>query len=129
VIYVDDDLDDLSIVKEEFDKYPKIEFITFSESCKFLKYIIEEREHKRLPSLIMLDINMPVLNGKEILTVLRSFKEFKTIPIALYTTSSSPSDLTFAKNLNAQFITKPLFVSHLSATVQELIRNVLLENF
>ncbi|MGE5519225.1 MAG: response regulator [Candidatus Dadabacteria bacterium] len=121
VIYVDDDEDDLAWVSEEFEKYPDVELLTFSDSCKFLKHIIEERAAGRVPSLIMLDINMPVLDGKEILTILRSYKEFHTIPIAFYTTSDYSQDKSFAKSFDARFVTKPHSRQLLSKTISDLL--------
>jgi DNA-binding response OmpR family regulator len=122
VIYVDDDLDDLSWVGEEFQKHPDVDLLTFSDSCKFLKYIIEESAAGRFPSLILLDINMPVLDGKEILTILRSYKEFHTIPIAFYTTSDYSADKSFARSFDAQFVTKPLSRQLLSKTIENLLQ-------
>ena len=121
VFYVDDDEDDIFMVREEFSKYEDIDLVSFGDTCKFLKHIIAARKSQAPPALIMLDINMPILNGKEVLTILRSYKEFNDVPIALYSTSSSLLDVTFAKHLNAQFVTKPLSKASLTKTIEHLV--------
>jgi CheY-like chemotaxis protein len=123
VLYVDDDSDDLLLTEEAFRRYPGVKLITFSDSYKFLKYIIDNRSSGLLPALIMIDINMPLLNGRELLTILRSYKEFKTIPMALYTTSSQTADRNFARGLNARFITKPDSDDELNRIIDDLIES------
>lgn len=123
VLYVDDDKDDLLLTEEAFSRYPGVELITFSDSYKFLKYIIDNRSSGHLPALIMIDINMPLLNGRELLTILRSYKEFKAVPMALYTTSSQSTDRNFARGFDARFITKPDSSRELNQIIDDLIHS------
>jgi CheY-like chemotaxis protein len=121
VLYVDDDEDDILLLKEVFKNYPGIELIAFTESWTFLKYIVDSKPFKHLPSLILIDINMPVLNGRELLTMLRSYDELKKVKMVLYTTSNLSSDNQFAKSLNAGFITKPVGKKGLEETIEQLL--------
>lgn len=121
VLYVDDDEEDISLVREAFENYPKIELFTFTDSYKFLKYIIECKPFHRTPSLILIDVNMPLINGKELLTMLRSYEELRHVKIVLYTTSTQPYDSQFAKNLGAGFISKPTSMKDLNKIVQRLL--------
>ena len=45
------------------------------------------------PELIFLDINMPVINGKSILTEIRKDKKFKDTPVVMYSTTVDPSEI------------------------------------
>ena len=60
------------------------------------------------PNLIVLDINMPQLDGKDALRILRDMPAYTTTPVVLLTTSSSPVDSYFAQRYSAGFITKPM---------------------
>lgn len=61
------------------------------------------------PDLILLDINMPRKNGHEVLQFIKSDAHFKTIPVIMLTTSSSPNDIynSYSEYANA-YITKPI---------------------
>jgi CheY-like chemotaxis protein len=62
-----------------------------------------------VPNVILLDINMPRMNGIEFLRILRSDDEFKNIKVFIMTTSSESSDRTAAEALGISgFILKPL---------------------
>jgi len=122
VLYVDDDKDDIELVREAFEPYPNIELVTFSESYAFLHYLIKDKTSPRIPSLMLIDINMPILNGKELLTMLKSYEHLRNVMTVLYTTSSFHADKNFAKRLNAHFVTKPVEREELNATVEQLLK-------
>lgn len=61
------------------------------------------------PDLIILDLNLPKKNGKEVLTEIKGNENLKRIPVAILTTSKSEEDIFVTYNLHANcFITKPL---------------------
>ena len=121
VLYVDDDADDILLVKESLERYPNIELISFTDSHAFLKYIIDSKPFQRLPSLILIDINMPQLNGRELLAMLRSYEQLRKVSIVLYSTSQLNSDNHFAKSLDASFVTKPSSISKLDQLIDEIL--------
>ena len=123
VLYVDDDKDDIEVVREAFEPYQNIDLVTFSESYAFLHYLIKDKTSPRIPSLVLIDINMPVLNGKELLTMLRSYERLKNVLIVLYTTSNFHADQSFARRLNARFVTKPVERERLNSTIEQLLRD------
>ena len=62
-----------------------------------------------MPNLILLDINMPKLNGIEVLDFIKKDEQLKKIPVVMLTTSSSESDISACYERSANcFITKPL---------------------
>ena len=76
------------------------------EALKFLERW-ENGEPK--PIVILLDINMPKINGLEVLKKIKSHPDFKTIPIVILTTSSESSDLKTAYELGVNsYIVKPV---------------------
>ena len=134
VFYADDDLDDLELVKDAFAQYSKnVEVLTATDGSKALSYLSNLKKYDTLPCLIILDVNMPVINGKETLLRLREIEHFQDVPVVLFTTSSQPMDKSFAKKYNAGFITKPIdvkqmeviadqFIEHCSEEVRDKIR-------
>jgi CheY-like chemotaxis protein len=61
------------------------------------------------PHLIVLDLNMPRMNGRELLAVLKEDPALCMIPVVVLTTSSTPADIAAAYNLHANaYVTKPV---------------------
>jgi CheY-like chemotaxis protein len=135
VFYADDDPDDLQLVQDAFSEFTReVEVITRSNGSEALSWLESLSEFDSLPCLIILDVNMPVVDGKQVLRLLRSMERFAEVPVVLFTTSSLPSDRAFAEKYGAGFITKPLqykqmeqitdeFVGHCAEEIKSRIRN------
>lgn len=124
VFYADDDLDDLELVKEAFAQYSKnVEVLTATDGSKALSYLSNLKKYDTLPCLIILDVNMPVINGKEALLRLREMEHFQEVPIVLFTTSSQSIDKNFAERYNAGFITKPIDVKQMEFIADQFIEH------
>jgi chemotaxis family two-component system response regulator Rcp1 len=73
------------------------------------------------PSLILLDLNLPRLNGKELLSEIKNDPNLKTIPVIVLTTSTSPSDVLKSYQQYANcYITKPIGIEDLMRVVQSI---------
>lgn len=124
VLYADDDPDDLQLVQEAFAEYAKdVEVITVEDGRQALTYLKSLSDADALPCLIILDVNMPNLDGKQVLSKLRGMERFKEVPVVLFTTSSLPSDKSFATAFNAGFITKPLNLKQMELITDQFIEN------
>ncbi|HYH14987.1 MAG TPA: response regulator [Flavisolibacter sp.] len=134
VFYADDDPDDLQLVQDSFAQYAKnVEVVTASDGSQALSYLDNLSDLDPTPCLIILDVNMPVFDGKQVLTRLRQKERFEQVPVVLFTTSSQPLDQNFAAKYNAGFITKPLsmhqmeqitdqFIDHCTEEIRKKIR-------
>jgi len=81
-------------------------------------------EDAKMPDLIILDINLPKLNGHEVLIKIKTNEHFKHIPVIILTTSSSETDIYKAyKNHVNCYITKPVDVKNFINVI------TLIENF
>jgi CheY-like chemotaxis protein len=87
---------------------------------------IEALEHLRdpaheRPDLIVLDLNMPRMNGRELLAVLRDDEDLSSIPLVVLTTSAAPDDITdaYQKHANA-YVTKPVNLDDFLQAVQRI---------
>jgi len=91
-----------------------------AEAIDFLKKQGQYAE-SQIPHLILLDINMPRLNGIEVLDFIKKDENLKRIPVVMLTTSSSEEDIAecYAKSANC-FITKPLDFGRFLSVVQSI---------
>ena len=122
VFYADDDTDDLELVQEAFGRYTNdVEVVTARDGVQALSYLQSLDEYASAPCLIILDINMPLLNGKDVLRKIKDIPPLASVPVVLFTTSSSSLDKEFAKKYNAGFITKPLDVSQMQIITELFI--------
>lgn len=130
VLYADDDLDDLLLVQEALTSYSaQVEVVTQCDGMQALDYL-ENLPLSVTPCLIILDINMPRMNGKDALVHIRKLERFAAVPIILFSTSSMMQDKEFAAWHKARFITKPInamqmekiadrFIEHCTAEVKK----------
>jgi CheY-like chemotaxis protein len=74
------------------------------------------------PSVILLDLNLPGIDGRDILDRLKQDKSLKEIPIVVFTTSSNPKDieLCYQKGANG-YMVKPMDAEELKKTIQAFV--------
>ena len=73
------------------------------------------------PDLILMDINIPKINGKEVLTMIKKDNDLKTIPVIMLSTSSDDRDILESYRNHANcFITKPINFDEFSKAVIEI---------
>lgn len=76
-----------------------------------------------IPDLIFLDLNMPIMNGKQCLNEIRKIPRLDPIPIIIYTTSSYAQDIEETKKLGAShFLIKPSSIRILTNCLTELLK-------
>lgn len=122
ILYVEDDLDDLFIVQQAFESYNEtITVVHAHTGFMALEYLQELHSKELLPCLIILDMNMPGMDGRETLIRIRQSKEYKNIPVVVFTTSSHKSDKDFAQRWGADFITKPLVYTELEVLAKTFV--------
>ena len=88
-------LANVRIFKKE---YPDIDITNTQNGYEALKYL-EKCNKFDLPYFILLDLNMPIMNGIEFLSRIRQDKRFSTLPVVIHTTSSNLDDFFKCKNL------------------------------
>ncbi|HVF96326.1 MAG TPA: response regulator [Flavisolibacter sp.] len=108
IVYAEDDMDDLFIVRQAFEKHDHISVEHAPDGSEALTLLENMVQKKRLPCLVILDINMPVMNGRETLQAIRNHPELHKLPVVLFSTSNSTVDRSFAQNLGAELVTKPI---------------------
>lgn len=106
LLYVDDDPDDLDLLYSILmDIDPEIRYIPFQKGKEAMSYLMLADD---LPDMIFMDINMPVMNGKQCLTEIRMSDRLKHLPVIMYTTSSEEKEIKECYKLGAtDFLIKP----------------------
>ncbi len=109
ILLADDDEEDWEILLEAFKELNAEHAIHFKENGREIVTLLESTVEKDFPSLIVLDLNMPVLNGTETLKILKTNKKFRHIPVIIYSTSINPFEKDKCLLLGAErYITKPV---------------------
>jgi CheY-like chemotaxis protein len=122
ILLVEDDPDDVQLIKDALSNSGAIDIIHKKNGLEALTYLKELRVNKSsMPSLIVMDINMPVLNGKEMLAILKNDNEFSFIPVIVFTTSSNEEDRKFCQKFSVKMITKPNGMNAFNEQVQNFM--------
>lgn len=122
VLCVDDDPDDLIMILETIKEIdPAIRVASALNGVEAIRFLKEWKERGEFPCLVILDINMPKMDGKQTLVNIKKEGGLDGVPIVLFSTSSSPLDKTFGQQYGAQFITKPIRQKDLHETVKTLL--------
>jgi CheY-like chemotaxis protein len=107
-LYADDDLDDKEWVNDACKNANSSLKLKFVENGKEVLKYLEDIDGDEIPSLIVLDLNMPELDGRQTLKALKIHPQYNKIPVAVVTTSSSRMDMDVCHKLGAAlFLTKP----------------------
>jgi CheY-like chemotaxis protein len=88
-------------------------FMMFSEGTTFLAHMNSVLTHEApMPALILVDLNMPQIDGFELLALIRQHPEFAHVPIVVLTTTDNPKDVRRSMEMGANgFQTKPFHVA------------------
>lgn len=108
VLYADDDLDDKAWVSEACKSINCPLFIDFVENGKQVLSYLEQCNENTRPAAIILDLNMPTLDGRQTLQRLKAMPDYKDIPVVIVTTSASKMDKEMCQRLGAaMYLIKP----------------------
>lgn len=120
-LYAEDDLDDYEALKEALEQITdKYELAHAKNGSEVIAYLEEERGP--LPCLIVLDLNMPIMDGKETLLWLKSQPRFSEIATMVFTTSSREEDIKLCQSHNCTFFRKPTLYRDLLHVVQIMLQ-------
>jgi len=118
ILVVDDEPDLVSTIQCRLE-WCKCEVITAANGREGLDKAAQEK-----PDLILLDTNMPVMNGHEMLDCLRKHPDLKNIPVIMCTALCEATDIATASSYGvADYITKPLDVTQLMGKITAILEN------
>lgn len=104
ILYVDDDIEDIEIFNEAIKAVdPSIPCNTATSATEALRLL---HSCKTLPQYVVLDFNMPGMDGKSCLKEIRQEKKFDQVNIIVYSTNGFPKDIEQIEAMGATFILK-----------------------
>jgi len=112
ILLVEDNEGDARLAMEAMsDAKVKNEVVWVEDGVDALEFLRREGKFKNaeLPDVILLDLNLPRMDGREVLKVIKTMPVIKRIPVVILTTSKDEKDILESYDLHANcFITKPL---------------------
>jgi CheY-like chemotaxis protein len=122
VLLIEDNEGDILLTTEAFEESKIVNSITpirdGNEAIKFFEALTGKDE---IPHLVLLDINLPKVNGHEVLIYIKNSEKYKSIPVIMLTTSSSEKEiLQCYKNHVNCYIIKPIDLSDFTKAIAKI---------
>ena len=120
LLYAEDDLDDFDALKSALGQITtKYDLVRANNGTEVISYL---EKNGSFPYVIVLDLNMPVMDGKETLQWIKSNEKFKHIPTMVFTTSSREEDVKLCQGYGCTFFRKPTLYRDLLHIVQMMLQ-------
>ncbi len=126
----DDDPDDRALFRDAFDEGGTFaELRTVNDGEELLEYLRQEKRYEPpasavYPALILLDLNMPRMDGREVLAAMKSDPGLRRIPVIVLSTSSATEDVAQCYDLGANaYIAKPVTFGELTHAMGALVEH------
>ncbi|HEY3436501.1 MAG TPA: response regulator [Actinotalea sp.] len=112
VLLIEDDPGDVLMTREAFEENKVANRLTvMSDGVAAMSYLRKEGEHADAPTpdLVLLDLNLPRMDGREVLAAMKSDEVLRRIPVVVLTTSEAEEDVLRSYSLHANaYVTKPV---------------------
>ncbi|MEV8517567.1 response regulator [Dactylosporangium sp. NPDC051484] len=124
VLLVEDDPGDVLMTQEAFEEHKvrnKLNVVPDGEEA--LAYLRREGRYAEAtrPDLILLDLNLPRVDGREVLQVIKQDQDLRRIPVVVLTTSQADEDILRSYSLHANaYVTKPVDFDSFIAVVRQI---------
>ena len=123
-LLTDDDIDDRELFAEALVAIDPSITCHFAEDGEAAIRLLTDKQIEK-PDIIFLDINMPVMDGWQVLRKLKSDNHYEDVPVMMYSTSSASGDRKTAKDLGALcFVTKPYNYKLVKSMLELVITNL-----
>jgi CheY-like chemotaxis protein len=124
VLLVEDDPGDVLLTREAFaDNKVKNNFNVVSDGEEAIEYLSQRGEYAgaQRPDLILLDLNLPRKDGREVLKEIKENPELRAIPVVVLTTSEAEEDILHSYDLHANaYVTKPVDFDRFISIVRQI---------
>ncbi|KAB1153252.1 response regulator [Micromonospora sp. DT46] len=124
ILVVDDDPGDVLMIEEalaDSDVEKVIDVV--SDGQEAMEFLRREGRHTdaRRPDVILLDLNMPRMDGRQVLGEVKGDEDLRTIPIVVLTTSNADTDIVGSYTLQANaYVTKPIDLDDFNDVVRRI---------
>lgn len=123
ILYIDDDSDDREILADALERAGEgVELLFAENGHQAFDFLAEQQKNNRpLPCLIILDLNMPLLDGKQIFEKLKDDVVLSKVPVLIFTSSEKTQDRAHFSDQSIPFFTKPFNVENMTRVVNEML--------
>jgi CheY-like chemotaxis protein len=122
ILHIEDDEDDRNMLKEAVkEAEASLDVWMAKDGKEGMEILMQCSLLNNLPALIILDLNMPGMDGKKVLREIKSHPVLCHIPVVLFTTSSSELDKIFASKEGVKIFTKPSVAAEFFIAVKNMI--------
>ena len=127
IILADDDVDDALLLQEAIRHHsPHVKISTFEHGKDLIEYIHKED----VPDVLVIDLNMPKMNGKDLIVALRCIEKVKHVPIAVFSTSNNRVEVESCFKLGANYyIVKPSTFSEMIQFGKQIVTGKIQSSF
>lgn len=123
ILCIDDDPDDLYLIRQTLAQIaPNAKVLEAANGLQGWLLLEKAKESRHLPCIILLDINMPVMNGRETLEKINADEDLKTVPVVVFTSSANPADKAFCSSCGVPMVTKPYDYKMMTPLLQPLVQ-------
>ena len=120
-LYAEDDQDDIDILRDALNSsHTHVEMESVVDGFELLKFLQQIDTHDSYPALIILDLNLPRLNGAETLQLLKTDDMYRLIPVIIFSSSASASEADYCRELGADVLTKPTGLGEWNAIIEQM---------
>jgi len=124
ILLVEDNPGDVRLTQEALQESKVINTLhTAADGVQALEFLKQEGKFADAvrPDIILLDLNLPRMDGRELLAIIKSDPEFRRIPVVILTTSKAEEDIIETYDLHANcFITKPVDLDQFFVVIQSI---------
>ena len=124
VLLIDDDEDDLEMLEQALKLIDgDHQIIEAKDGMEGLEKLVQLKDKNILPCLIVLDINMPRMDGRQTFVSMKADETLSKIPVVIFSTSTSLLDRTFFERHHTDYFVKPVNFTALATTASRMIRH------
>jgi CheY-like chemotaxis protein len=124
VLLVEDSPGDVRLTQEAFRHADgSVILHVASDGVEALSFLKQQGDHAHAPrpDLILLDLNLPRMDGREVLALIKDDESLRTIPTVILTTSDSEADIVASYQLHANcYLTKPVMMGAFEKLVESI---------
>ncbi|RYZ19273.1 MAG: response regulator [Chitinophagaceae bacterium] len=122
ILWVDDDTDDLEMFSEAVAELQLGISVLYARNGREALELLEDGATRNaLPCLVILDMNMPQMSGRETLVALRQHEHFAALRTIVFTTSENPLDRLTCEKFGVPLYVKPRTYQQLKETIREFL--------
>lgn len=121
-MYVDDDRDDQELLTDAIHTCNAELTVDLADNgLVAMDYLNRSKEQNNLPCLIVLDLNMPYLDGNEVFTRIKNDDSLKNVPVIIFSSSEKLADKQWFAEQGTEFITKPHNLTYLKSVAGHIV--------